>query len=914
MGRWIASLIVLIIAFSWDCCRAAEPTEETPYTFTLNGLPLVPRVFSLHGDPKHLAPGDLVALGDFLLTLGPEHDCHFIITSDDEEDGLAFDRVFLRLPDGTQRLVGVRVLPGSAFDYNPAIPCHIVDPLQELSAEEIHALWGIYLDAWSEDTIKQLQHVDPARACITLADGATPRRDCKYAIPPLPNEIQHVNAAHFSEDIENFEILQQWKQLRFLRLDQINREKPFDARWLAENRKLCRLDIGGCMIEHPDALSQITELESLALTAIPNLVSPDFVSELKRLRSLSLADTAVRYLPVSKNLKTIDVSFTKVRDLDLLSAGAKHLEEINISNTLVHDLSGLGKLKTLVKITAWNAKVDTLPSRPIPALRSLIAFSNPLSQSTVDDFKKLNPECAIMFKWPDSLRAATTGATRLRIRSEGPGIYSSGELLPFLRPQRILFELDDSEKIADFVRLIEIDEKNSDEGCWDGCCFVLGPTFEFYHGDRFLTSVGWTEMGLCWFKNWPKLEAKLTEQSRNRMVDWLAAQGFDDLKRSIIQQRVDAEQAAQQYAEQHAAIANCYPEEARQYFEQPADDEDIAENMFREEDNEDDQDGQDNSEEMDANGKDTVKEPAATIKDRAAKIADAVSDPVDLAVITCRAMGVVAAESTRNDRDLYLVVEAFSRVGEEEFLKGLERVQGDQQGELGAARLCLAATGGGHLARIPESRRRDWMLYLAPILVNDGQGQSVLDDLFAEENSKDREIGLFLRKIARGQLGRGDDLYYGDVGLRAQTYLMLAHHGAADIQPEVAALLAQTTRKKDVAALEIALALLGNSKYLKPEHLKRDSPASQEALRAIEQFNGREGMDILVETSLADPRSFVRNESLLVFQRITGQPWCDKPDAPGESSDKKPRLFIPDALAWWKEHGAEFMASRRVQK
>ena len=57
-----------------------------------------------------------------------------------------------------------------------------------------------------------------------------------------------------------------------LRLE--GRRQTFSTvRWLAENRKLRRLDLTGYMIEHPEALSELDQLEYLDLRGVENLAT-----------------------------------------------------------------------------------------------------------------------------------------------------------------------------------------------------------------------------------------------------------------------------------------------------------------------------------------------------------------------------------------------------------------------------------------------------------------------------------------------------------------------------------------------------------------------------------------------------------------------------------------------------------------
>ena len=102
---------------------------------------------------------------------------------------------------------------------------------------------------------------------------------------------------------------------------------------------------------------------------------------------------------------------------------------------MVRDLSPLWKLKSLKKITAAHSTVEKLPSRPMPALRTLTVIATPLSQAAVDAFVKLNPRCDVVLRRADALRLETAGATRLRIRSGGLSFSPYSEVMPFLHPE-----------------------------------------------------------------------------------------------------------------------------------------------------------------------------------------------------------------------------------------------------------------------------------------------------------------------------------------------------------------------------------------------------------------------------------------------------------------------------------------------
>src|SRR5690606_14908930 len=94
--------------------------------FWINGEPVTPQHYSLNGDPSVHAPGDVIYVGEkqfdyggLFMTLGEERDCRFVATSTrtNEAEGRGVpaprlpgdSRVFLELPDGRRKIVGLKV-------------------------------------------------------------------------------------------------------------------------------------------------------------------------------------------------------------------------------------------------------------------------------------------------------------------------------------------------------------------------------------------------------------------------------------------------------------------------------------------------------------------------------------------------------------------------------------------------------------------------------------------------------------------------------------------------------------------------------------------------------------------------------------------------------------------------------------
>lgn len=73
------------------------------------------------------------------------------------------------------------------------------------------------------------------------------------------------------------------------------------------------------------------------------------------------------------------------------------------------------------------------------------------------------------------------------------------------------------------------------------------------------------------------------------------------------------------------------------------------------------------------------------------------------------------------------------------------------------------------------------------------------------------------------------------------------------------------------------------------------------ALKAIEGFQGREGMDILMDPALDHFFASVREEAVLVAERLTGQRWYLR--RPNERAD----WHIKEVKEWWKQYRESFL-------
>ena len=177
------------------------------------------------------------------------------------------------------------------------------------------------------------------------------------------------------------------------------------------------------MAENPDTdqLHRLTSASSLSFQSLAiGDISP--VTAFVNLRSLTLFDSPLGDIsPVSslQLLEKLTISQVPVIDFFPLAQLMK-LEELNISNTGIEDLtalstllnlkrliisgtnlSGLKGLESLVNLEELDVASTNLRSlRPIESLtnlKKLSCFNTRLTQRSIDNYKKINPNCEVRF-------------------------------------------------------------------------------------------------------------------------------------------------------------------------------------------------------------------------------------------------------------------------------------------------------------------------------------------------------------------------------------------------------------------------------------------------------------------------------------------------------------------------------------
>jgi hypothetical protein len=504
------------------------------YRFSINGEPVTPEHYSLNGTPSVYAPGDVICVGEkefdyggLFMTLGEERDCRFVTASGgtDVAGGQGGrgqrrtrgSRVFLELPDGRRKIVGLKVSwtvirrdeeasdKSAGVKRRPSFERTSYNPLDSLSAEEIHGLWGIALVQWPEGIEQQLAHVDTERVCLSVHEGAGPggRPGALWGgpvFPPIPPKTRYLVVRKTSSPgLRDLSPLGQLRDLVFLKCRWVTRG-PVDAGLICQNTSLRWLDLSGCEVGNYPKLASLTELRCLNLGRCRDVKNIDFVRDMDQLRTLVVGRTQV------SSLTPLDDS-DSIRDID-----------------------------------AGMSAVRVLPKGDLASLKSMHLMSTRVDAEAVEAFRRAHPNCRVQYGWMDSLRKAVRGTTRLRVRSGG----TCGRRI---EEEKTLAEITEPEEVERFLDAIDVDEDRSGGHCM--CCG--NPTFELYAGDRLLAMIGYHHgERLRWAGGEWTGDGELTAASRSLLVSWLSQHGVEGPQREMERKQKRQEEEAKKqrrYAE-----------------------------------------------------------------------------------------------------------------------------------------------------------------------------------------------------------------------------------------------------------------------------------------------------------------------------------------------------------------------------
>ena len=426
--------------------------------------------------------------------------------------------------------------------------------------------------------------------------------------------------------------------------------------------------------------------------------------------------------------------------------------------------------------------------------------------------------------WTESLRAVASGADRLIIRD----MDSSG------KGARTDFEIRGADQIRGLFEQIDIDAGESGFHCMcDGDYW-----FHIYRGEQEVMTIGYHHgKSLRWHDGQWEGDGMLTAASQESLPRWFKDNGYPALQEA--REAVLAEERRQ--AEAVEKFVAEFPEQARECF------------------------GYDER---------AASDPVEGDGAMGQKLAAAVGNPRQLAVSVCRALGTLQgyeAEWTLTGPKERRALAAVRTVGVNDFLAALDELRQDRNAMRGAARVFFFEDFADRLD--PETRVA-WTVRLAEVVLEDDVDDNKQIVLGRLGGSTAEPVRVLLRRVFGGEVGKDitrQKNWMDEPGLRRGAALMLAAQGDETIREKCKDLLAQATQKQDVAALEVCLALLGDPSYIKTEHFQLQSGhIGLGQLKAIERYEGKFGMEALVKGGIHHPWGRVRDEALLVFERITG--------------------------------------------
>ncbi len=609
-------------------------------------------------------------------------------------------------------------------------------------------------------------------------------------------------------------------------------------------------------IQDYQPIRELKELRFLSLNAMVGAFDCNFIREAKGITHLTLRPrtiTNVEALGDLAELRDLDLHFN--RDVKSVAFAQKltKLETLNLFYTAVDDLTVLGGHPALRHIDARSTPLSKLPlDKPMPALRVLDALSARVSETDGKAFAKLNPRCKLKVTWRAALLDALEGVDRVRVRTGGTCHRD-------IARERTLHEEKDAAKVRDLIAQIQIDERQSGFHCM--CCGE--PSLEFFKGDKLVLTLGYHHgRSMRWVGGWPA-DCLLTPPSAQHFQKWLA-QHVPEIENA---QKQEVAYARQQADELEKFVSH-FPEKVRPMLRQQG-------------------------------GSDPIEGDQKVGR----QIAAAVADEKALITAACRALGgqegYSASWSSTADKERR-VLAAVEKVSGENFLQMLQENKDERRTLLGAARLFFFEK---FEQKLPKEARSEWLVRLSEAALQDGfDGNKgmVLRHLAYRGDAGARAL---LRDVMLGKKGteiKKADL--GEPGLRAGAALGLALAKEGDLKVEVEKLLAAAKTKSDTAALQVALALLGDPGQLRDQHFQLQSYSiGLGAIRAIEQFEGGHGLELLIVKGMDHPWAAVRDEAEAAVQRITGK--------------KFPEDDRHDAIrAWWREQGPAFVESRRKGK
>jgi hypothetical protein len=512
---------------------AHRPSAEVyrPYTFTLDGRPFAPFVYSQEGEPDRPRPGDAIIVDHIPVRLGEQRVLRLVTSPRDNPT-----QIHRIEKDGSKRLVALN-LGQSWYDPEPRQQARAA--FTRLSVQELRDLQGLVLNGPLTGLENHLRHLDPRRICLGVTEEAAQGEALRFPVVPGGHTCLMVEEHGGTSDrhFKDFTPLETYRDLRLLIFKaSSSRDAKVDLRHLTASRGLRVLDLSDqWKLTNPEALVALSGLRLLTLQGA-KIRDARFLRSMAQLRWLDLSWTEIRDLGFVRSmphLRRLDLSSTGITDLGFVRS-MPDLRTLRLYETWVRSLAPLAGLSRLVEVDASSSKVAVLPAGHLPALRRLNLLFTPVTSPQASQFRRSNPGCDVSHGLMETLRRAVAGADRVRVSTaERSGFRVS-------KVGRTILDRRGTAAVAEILDLIEVRQRPEVHS--HHCC--RHPVIDLLKGDRLVARLGYhhgRDANLSW-SAWPE-SARLTEASSARLAAYLSRVGYLEPAREVEEQRKDAELA-----------------------------------------------------------------------------------------------------------------------------------------------------------------------------------------------------------------------------------------------------------------------------------------------------------------------------------------------------------------------------------
>jgi hypothetical protein len=422
------------------------------YRFTVNGIAEKPQIISLDGDEANFRTGDVAWVATYCLVLDEPGEYQLQHLASDR------DRLWRVDEQGKRTLIACRVSDFTGDEQK------VSNPLESLSDEQLRQLRCVELETWPTGIDRQLAKLDPARCFIDLEYSGLSGTKGK---PPLPDGIRYLSINEIARNEQPLAWLAKLDALEYFHFS--GSREDFDAAWLPRGRTLRALHLFN--IIHPEALSHL------------------------------------------EGLKRLEISKWKGAGNTRVLKGLGSLRRLEFILSHIESLRDLPDLPAIEFVSAQGGPVRLLPQKPVPTLKRLDIQGAAVEDAEIASFRKVNPQCDLLYDQMEVLQRELTGIDSVRVRTGG-ACHRRPEL------EETLFETKDPETVQKVISMISVENNRGISMCM--CCGE--PSIEFYRGKELAVSLSMHHGRALRWDGWPG-DAELTNISGESLTRWLAEHG-----------------------------------------------------------------------------------------------------------------------------------------------------------------------------------------------------------------------------------------------------------------------------------------------------------------------------------------------------------------------------------------------------